>query len=36
LLGQVICVDGKVGDFNGTPSVNVLNEKSIRILIGEQ
>jgi len=36
LLGQVICVDGKVGDFNGTPSVTVSNEKSIRILRGEQ
>ena len=36
LLGQVICVEGKVGDFNGTPSVTVSNEKSIRILRGEQ
>lgn len=36
LLGQVICVEGKVVDFNGTPSLNVSNEKSIRIIRGEQ
>lgn len=36
LLGQVICVEGKVSDFNGTPSVTVSNEKLIRVLKGEQ
>lgn len=31
LEGKVICVKGKVADFNGTPSMVIENEKAIRI-----
>lgn len=30
LVGKTICVSGKVNDFNGTPSMSVENEQSIR------
>jgi endonuclease G len=32
LMGKVICIEGKVSDFNGTPSMVVENEKAIRII----
>jgi len=31
LMGKTICIEGKVADFNGTPSMVVENEKAIRI-----
>ncbi|MEO1652889.1 MAG: DNA/RNA non-specific endonuclease [Bacteroidota bacterium] len=31
LLGKTICVSGKVGSFNGTPSMVIENEKAIEI-----
>lgn len=30
LIGKTICVSGKVTDFNGTPTMNIENEQSIR------
>ncbi len=33
LMGKVICVEGKVADFNGTPSMVVENEKAIRLYL---
>jgi len=32
LMGKTICVEGKVSDFNGTPSMAIENEKAIRIM----
>jgi endonuclease G len=31
LKGKIICVKGKVSDYNGTPSMNIENENSIEI-----
>lgn len=36
LLGKTICVEGKVSDFNGTPSMSISNESSIRLMGDEQ
>lgn len=30
LKGKTICIEGKVGDFNGTPSMSISNEKAIQ------
>ena len=30
LKGRTICVEGKISDFNGTPSMSIENEKAIR------
>jgi len=32
LMGRTICVEGKVADFNGTPSMVIENEKAIRFV----
>jgi endonuclease G len=31
LLGKTICIEGKVSDFNGTPSMSIANENAIRV-----
>ena len=36
LLGKTICVEGKVTDFNGTPSMSISSESSIRMLSDER
>lgn len=33
LMGKVICVEGKVADFNGTPSMVIEHEKSVRLYL---
>ena len=32
LMGKTICVEGKVSDFNGTPSMVLENEKAVKVL----
>jgi endonuclease G len=36
LMGKTICVEGKVADFNGTPSMVIEHEKSVELYINEQ
>jgi endonuclease G len=36
LMGKVICVEGKVADFNGTPSMVIEHEKSVRLYLEEE
>ncbi len=36
LMGRTICVEGKVADFNGTPSMVIEHEKSIRLYLSDQ
>lgn len=31
LSGKTICVTGKVANFNGTPTMNIVNEKAITV-----
>lgn len=31
-MGKTICVEGKVSDFNGTPSMVLENEKAVKVL----
>jgi endonuclease G len=33
LMGKTICVEGKVTDFNGTPSMVLENEKAVRVMV---
>ena len=36
LMGKAICVEGKVADFNGTPSMVIEHEKSVELYIDGQ
>lgn len=36
LMGKTICIEGKVADFNGTPSMVIEHEKSIELYIANQ
>ncbi|MEX1189290.1 MAG: DNA/RNA non-specific endonuclease [Bacteroidia bacterium] len=36
LKGKTICVEGKVSDFNGTPTMSIENEKAIRFYDEEE
>jgi endonuclease G len=36
LMGKVICVEGKVADFNGTPSMVIEHEKSVHLYLEDE
>jgi endonuclease G len=36
LMGKTICVEGKVADFNGTPSMVIEHEKSVELYVDSQ